>query len=294
MSSPFIVLVDTREPCPGQDDAIFRPRWYSPAVPATKTRAAVAGGYVEAPVRRATLATGDYSLPGLEPVVMIERKAPMDLIGTLIAGTRDSCGEALSNQARFRDELGRMRDAPPGSLRAVVVEESLEWLRGEGYSTPRDHLLELARVEASAERLRGTLAEGGILCEHCPGWRRPGQRCRSCWGPPPGELRCSRVSPTALLGLVSSLALDYGVEWIWAGSRLGAECWVGSTLRRVWEQARGEGSAYREAARRGVGVVRPWVAAHTGETVAGPVRPFAVAGGMTSSTADYQRRRAAR
>lgn len=67
----------------------------------------------EVDVERATLATADYSLQGLETIVGVERKSESDLLGSLTQG-RD----------RFERELARLRSY---QLRAVVCETS--WLR---------------------------------------------------------------------------------------------------------------------------------------------------------------------
>ena len=80
----------------------------------------------EADVERATLATADYSLQGLETIVGIERKSESDLLGSLTQG-RD----------RFERELARLRSY---QLRAVVCETS--WLllaRGEYRSRMPPH-----------------------------------------------------------------------------------------------------------------------------------------------------------
>ena len=61
---------------------------------------------------RATLPTGDYSLPGFESLAAIERKSADDLIGCLKG----------SDRARFERELARLRTY---DLAAVVVEASL-------------------------------------------------------------------------------------------------------------------------------------------------------------------------
>ena len=63
---------------------------------------------------RATLATGDYSVAGLESHVCIERKSLSDLVACL-GVERD----------RFKRELARMRAF---ALAVVVVEGSLQQL----------------------------------------------------------------------------------------------------------------------------------------------------------------------
>lgn len=66
-----------------------------------------------------TLATGDYSLPGLETLAAIERKSLADLVGCL-TGERD----------RFERELARLSAF---ELRAVVVEASWSDLEAGRY-----------------------------------------------------------------------------------------------------------------------------------------------------------------
>ena len=63
-------------------------------------------------VHRAALESGDYSLPGHEHLVAVERKELNDLIGCLTTG-----------RERFKKELHRLR---PYHLKAVVVEASME------------------------------------------------------------------------------------------------------------------------------------------------------------------------
>jgi ERCC4-type nuclease len=67
----------------------------------------------QAEIERATLPAGDYSLPGFEDRVVIERKELNDLIACLMNGNRD----------RFERELARARHY---DLFCVVVEASLE------------------------------------------------------------------------------------------------------------------------------------------------------------------------
>lgn len=67
---------------------------------------------VALPTRDVSLETGDYSLPGLEGMIIIERKSLPDLWGTLFGdGLVNSVGEAQKNLDRFRRELHRMRGA---------------------------------------------------------------------------------------------------------------------------------------------------------------------------------------
>lgn len=259
---PFMVLIDTREPAleKGNDEsAICRPRYYRRASKGT------AGAYVLAPSRRATLETGDYSLDGYEDVIAFERKTLPDLIGTLMGGRLDSVGELQERKKNFREELERMRAMPPGSFRAVVVEASRDDIECELYKVPADARVEFALAEACLKKYAGTKAEGAIACESCPGYRWPGERCFLCCARPPGKLRFDGVSPLSLLRFCESLERDYLVPFVWAGSREGCERYIGGQLRDIWEQARGEGEAFRKGCARGVGGFRPWIAAHTGE-----------------------------
>lgn len=63
--------------------------------------------------RRATLPAGDYSLPGFEDRIAIERKELNDLTNCLVDGNRE----------RFERELSKLRFY---DLVAVVIEASLE------------------------------------------------------------------------------------------------------------------------------------------------------------------------
>lgn len=65
-----------------------------------------------------------------------------------------------------------------------------------------------------------------------------------------------RFDPRAALALIWSLDTDYGVPFLWAGNRAGAEALVGATLARIWEQATDEKAAQKA---RGRGVSPPWL-----------------------------------
>lgn len=69
---------------------------------------------------RATLPTGDYSLPSFESCIAIERKSLDDLVGCLMGGNRD----------RFERELSRARSY---ECFAVVVECSIDDMRQGRY-----------------------------------------------------------------------------------------------------------------------------------------------------------------
>jgi DNA excision repair protein ERCC-4 len=68
------------------------------------------------------LPTGDYSLPGFENRVAVERKSLDDLVGCLMNSNRD----------RFERELFR---AAPYDLFCVVVEASMEQIRNHQYQS---------------------------------------------------------------------------------------------------------------------------------------------------------------
>lgn len=126
----LVITQDSREPHEDAGDhpsAVFRPTVFAPGIKrdmlwAERPRVAV-------PIERRTLKVGDYSLPGLENAVAIERKSGPDLLSTLfgVAGT-NALGEAKHNQDRFRAELER---ANGFLLFAIVVEVSEGWLFAE-------------------------------------------------------------------------------------------------------------------------------------------------------------------
>lgn len=96
--SPFTVVIDTREQAPYSFDSI---------------RSNASDGHVPTAVRteNATLATGDYSIQGLESQVAIERKSHEDLVSSVSHGRR-----------RFEAEFYRMSHM---TYAAVVVEASV-------------------------------------------------------------------------------------------------------------------------------------------------------------------------
>lgn len=94
MSFPFVVAIDTREQKPWS----FGPR---------------------AATERVGLATGDYSVVGLEDDVAIERKSIADLVGSLTQG-RD----------RFFREMDRLRAF---EMKAVIVEGTVRDIQEHRY-----------------------------------------------------------------------------------------------------------------------------------------------------------------
>lgn len=126
---PVIIAQDTREPAldaGDHPDSVFRPCVFPPGIPrdmpyADRPRVALL-------VERVTLGTGDYSLPGLEHVVALERKSGPDLLNTLFGEWEDSNGEMRPNLDRFRAELERARDL---AMFAIICEADERWLFGE-------------------------------------------------------------------------------------------------------------------------------------------------------------------
>ena len=114
-------------------------------------------------IERVTLPAGDYSLPGFEDRVSIERKELNDLIACLMNGHR----------ARFERELTKLRFY---ELRAIVVEAALE--------------------DVSKGRYR------------------------------------SEMKPHAALQSIFAFQVRYGIPFIWAGNRAGAEYATYSLLEK--------------------------------------------------------------
>ncbi len=106
----------------------------------------------EAEVERATLPTADYSLPGFEDRVGIERKELGDLISCLMGANRD----------RFERELRRLSAY---DLKAVVVEASM-----------RDVAWRLQKRDEAARGAPVGLRLPGALRRPLPLLRRPGRR----------------------------------------------------------------------------------------------------------------------
>jgi len=106
-------------------------------------------------VTRATLHTGDYSLPGLEHRVAIERKSADDFVGTV-----------LRERARFYQELERLRAF---EFRAVIVEASVrDLVAGRYRSRVRPEVVlgfvgEIAVAQSVPVYLAGSRAEAQVL-----------------------------------------------------------------------------------------------------------------------------------
>lgn len=123
---PCVIIQDTREPSPTEAGA-FKP-YILGTGKGTKGPAQWA-----LQIERRKLDTGDYSLPGFETMVTLERKSLSDLLGTLFGATSDSVGDGRANLERFRRELDRMRSFKRA---AIVVEASMQQvLKGDYRST---------------------------------------------------------------------------------------------------------------------------------------------------------------
>lgn len=81
---------------------------------------------------RANLMTGDYSIPGLEDVLTIERKSLGDAVGTVIHDWR-----------RFRKQLHRMAGMDCG---IVVIEGSVEDILLHKYESDADPLSVMGKL----------------------------------------------------------------------------------------------------------------------------------------------------
>lgn len=213
---PLVIVQDTREPYPHERvEEPFPPfrcelcggadRCEDPFVPRFVPR----GQSLSIPVRdrerpmeirRAKLETGDYSLPGLETKIAIERKSLADLVGTVTGSTTTRLGERAENMARFGEELERAREL---WWFAIVIEAYPEAVIGY--------------LEERFDRRSAKVDERGE-----------------------GIIDPKRMSdPHKVLGAVRSWSVDYRYPVIWAGSAAHAELEVGCLLARIWEQAHG-------------------------------------------------------
>lgn len=140
---PLVITRDTAEPhehtregrpfverckvCGGlaSCEPVFVPRTFAPGIPRGTPYAD--WPRVDVPTVRGNLDVGDYSLPGLEGMVALERKSGPDLLATLFGEVEDSVGAGRANRDRFRAELERAY-AQHYQLFAIVTEVSTGWL----------------------------------------------------------------------------------------------------------------------------------------------------------------------
>lgn len=201
----MILLRDTREPCEENDPPNA---WFQPCI-------AIKGARVNLETRRTNLDTGDYSLPGLESRVAIERKAAGDLLGTLLGQHKDSNGNAVNNFDRFRAELERARSF---DLFAIVIEWDLyqlfEAANGKRW-TPQSVIARLHSIVVdyrypvlwAYDRTGAEMAVGELLArvweQHTGGaaWKRAEERGYAASIPWAPALDLARYrGPTARLG----------------------------------------------------------------------------------------------
>tara|TARA_R110000851_G_scaffold120002_2_gene248123 strand:- start:16715 stop:17140 length:426 start_codon:yes stop_codon:yes gene_type:complete len=103
----------------------------------------------------ATLETGDYSLPGLEHKVTIERKSLDDWVGTV-----------MRERSRFYRELDRMRAL---QFRCVIIEASVREIMAERYTSQvkaksvLGFIADVAVAQSVPVYLGGTRAESQVL-----------------------------------------------------------------------------------------------------------------------------------
>ncbi len=291
---PLVIVKDTREPDVAAGDhpsAVFVPRIHPAGLPrdmpyADRPRAPV-------PVVRSALDVGDYSLPGLEQLVSIERKSGPDLLQTLFGGTTDALGEGQANQDRFRAELERARDH---ALFAIVVETDEAGLFREAQRR-FDRYGKSFDPERVIAIMRGFAVDLGVPTIWCsPIVVAIEDACPLCegaavWAPPGTAMtvRCPCCSGSAMVR--SQRLLMTGKER--------AELEIGGTLARVWSQATG-GQKARDAKKRGYRL--PWLDVLAEAPLEVPsaepsgVVPFAPklapAGGMVASSSEAARLRA--
>jgi DNA excision repair protein ERCC-4 len=113
-------------------------------------------------VHKAALESGDYSLPGLDHIVAIERKELNDLINCL-----------CHDRDRFKKELHRLR---PYALKAVVVEGTLEDIargRFKSQMTPQSALQSIFAfmVKYSIPFIFAGNRKGGEYATHALLWK---------------------------------------------------------------------------------------------------------------------------
>jgi len=114
------------------------------------------------PSRPGTLATGDYSIAGLENDVAIERKSIADLVGSLTSG-----------RARFQRELERMRSYNFARLLIVGTEADIAARRYRSNASPVSIMHSLYAIESRGVPVvfSATPYEAALLLERWVWWR---------------------------------------------------------------------------------------------------------------------------
>ena len=124
-------------------------------------------------------------------------------------------------------------------------------LFGSGVNALGERTGQVDRFRSELDRLRG-YSLTRILVEGDKRGMYAFALDRSC-----GDVDIARKHYKAILGLLISFEIDYGVPVQWAGSRDGAAHYVGAMLTRVWEQHTG-GEDAKKAAARGIATKLPW------------------------------------
>lgn len=102
VTAPFTVVVDSREQLPWSFEGVR-----------------IGGKPVIVPVERGTLASGDYTIKGLESAVTIKRKSVADFYGSITSG-----------RSRLEAEFQRMDSM---QFSAIVVEGRLDAVLDPGF-----------------------------------------------------------------------------------------------------------------------------------------------------------------
>jgi len=234
---PVVALRDTRE--------------QAPLEPFVWTRRDGIAVKVPLATRDVSLDAGDYSLPGLERMVSIERKSLADLWGTCFGEGLDSVGERAPNWDRFRAEMSRLSRY---ARKAILIEGTPVLLLNHAHNRHAE-AMEMAKL----------------------GRCKPPRRT--------AEEYCSSI-----MSMLASVWVDFGVGVEWAVCRKGAERWLGTVLTRIWDQHVG-GTKARDARARGLGLEElPWLA-EGAEPRSEQRSRFAPAGGYPPTWSGQQRAR---
>lgn len=190
------------------------------------------------------LDAGDYTVEGMEQLIFIERKSPADLWASLFGKAPDnSVGEAMFNVDRLRREFLR---ASGHERKTLLVEADLG-----SFEEPWPRAIPgcaACALEYGGEGARPACREHPPRTMVAYARRRHIRNDRRGKGPESNVL--------AINGFVVSFLADYGVGTHWAGSRRGAELWLGEYCERLWSQAH-DGPKAQVARDRGVAL--PWM-----------------------------------
>lgn len=222
----LVLLADSREPHPDAGDApsaLFRPSVRLP-------------GGTSAPcvTRRVTLAEGDYGLPELT-----RWRAPDDPDGAPWSG--------LPLVVFERKTIADLW----GTLFGETGTDAL----GEAQRNQDRFRAELARLAVYA---RAQIVVEGTRADL---WRYTQRRAASAWERGKPWRDPPEVKMLAIMRLLESFYVDFGISVEWTMGRRAAELYIGQALERVWGQAIGGGAAKRTRER---GIALPWLGALEG------------------------------